>query len=382
MSETAPAEPVDPQKKDTFPSYKDFYGIFESVRENKEDCKNGCRENTEIPQRLNGKIKESSDKIKGAICTACKMYKGEGTGDPSKREAYHFLYYWLGDKLPKSGNDDTNFQTDIKAICEAINKFCGTGGSGQCGIPCDNISGIDFRSRKTIFDFSYNFTTIEENIKECKFSDNSDWSSYRANVYSACTVMSIYCTTERGKTKSAAYCKELETKYAVPCKTAELVELHCQKVHELETERRNATETAQYTLSQLNDALSKANKAFSLSSAFGTLALMELPALAFFLYKYKPWSSLFGNHSGSSRGKRSTGREFDASTESASTITDSTDDSSTIGPTENSTTLRSVAHTRQPTRSSTSRGREKERGARAGTNRTSPSRQNISYGRM
>eukprot|EP00366_Plasmodium_knowlesi_P000667 XP_002258164.1 KIR-like protein [Plasmodium knowlesi strain H] len=353
---------VTPDKAQTFPSWIEYYDKFENGHASTGTCTNGCQDNmNQVPTtHYTGGLTEI--KVQNAICTACKIYK-----DPSKlsnKEAYHFLYYWIGDKLSKSSSvNDGTFGQHVQRAWQTINGYCAPKGSSTpvCGLPYgDSPNKGTFNSQKIIFDFSYDYSTIEKEFQNVdSYCNGHQWSPYREKIESACREVEKYCTNENSN--NSVYCADFSDKYKVYCEAAKLPKLKCdlkfaQKTAAQATEATQKAELAERekeaTQAQLSDALNQSSTASSLSSAFGTLALMELPAVAYLFYKYKPWSSWFGNHSNGGKGtrrkrRRSVGHHFDASTED--NLTEYTMDNSTIDPMDgDSSTLRSdVYNTRQ-----------------------------------
>ncbi|ANQ06118.1 KIR-like protein [Plasmodium coatneyi] len=327
-------ETVNPLNPQSFPSYKDFYNIFENGGAG--TCTGGCQTDTQISGRLRGKIEEHS-KVPGSACYACKVYK-EKDSKPPKKEAYHFLYYWIGDKLSKSKTVTPTFQAVISAICGDINNYCGQGGSGQCKIPCDDepIGRDEFKQRKKVFDYYYDYNTVMGVLGNGESPCDAHWSSYLTEASAACNAVRTKCAAD-SENKHKEYCTEFNRKYDLYCDMIEVPKLKCA----LESlQNRIVSEVVQKASSIANDA-------------------------------YNLLPSWFSNHSSgggrkSNRRRRSTGNNLDVSTEDSSTI------ASTFDSTEYST-----AYTTRP--STTREGRENS------TNRRGQEQQqgqNISYHSM
>ncbi|ANQ06623.1 hypothetical protein PCOAH_00006360 [Plasmodium coatneyi] len=333
-------------------------------------------------------------------------------------------------KAPLTGYPQVISKTGsvLSSLCQLINEAEWKNG---CKVIRNDIDYGTFLHRKTIHDYSFNYNKIEGDLlKNDKPNCRGRWSEHRSGVLTACNAVSEKCPEGDTKTTVDPYCKDFKDKYKFYCGMAKTLESYCTKKTELEQltsqklQAEAATQQAQQekqsTQSKLNEAESKASAASSLSSAFGTLAALELPAALFLLYKthsflsfrplsflrpilkflfllfqYKPWSSWFGMHtSGNGRStrntrkrRRSTGHHnFDVSAED--TFTEySNDTSTTIGDstTDNSTTLRSpTAYTRRSTTVPSTGQATRNRRAGAGTNNhnTPGHRNNIGYIRM
>ncbi|ANQ08191.1 KIR-like protein [Plasmodium coatneyi] len=244
--------------RQNLPSYIKFYKQFD---ESNVECKSGCDNNiTNVTDRCKGnKCNVTIDRIKkalGYIYHECGKDK-----TPSKEEAYHFFYYWLGDKLSKSEEGRANFLAEIGLICDAINDSCTSG--QKCGIPRDNPEPSTFDSQKKIFDYYYDYSRIKENLKNGEPNCHDSWSSYRAEVSLACDVVKEYCAG-KGKDDEKAYCEEFKTKYLPYCTMAKLSELTCELTS---TQQRIVSAATLAVSSKANEAVSKATTTASLTSS-------------------------------------------------------------------------------------------------------------------
>ncbi|ANQ10257.1 KIR-like protein [Plasmodium coatneyi] len=370
---------VDTIDPTTFPSYKDYYDNFEKGEkstaikcDDQSDCGKEIKKYQLTQRNLTAHLHQT-------MVALDYIYKTYGSGQKKSLEctAREFFYYWLGDRISKGTGRSANFRTHIGLLCDSINS---PSGIGLCKIPRDNPDETTFQHRKIIFDYYNDYNYVKQELQKDDPNCKGKWSSYLDGICAACKAVKDDCAQRERETQSEkAYCEEFEKKYGAYCDAATLPEMQS-KLEYLQKNIASEQDATQSTRSQLNDALSKANTSSSLSSAFGTIALMELPLVIFYLYKYKPWSSWFGNHSsGNSTGRRSNrrkrrsaGQNFDVSAEE--TFTEYSTDNSTIGDltAENSTTLRSSAYTRPPRRN---------RRAGAGTNDEAGHR-NVGYGRI
>ncbi|ANQ09186.1 KIR-like protein, partial [Plasmodium coatneyi] len=354
-----------PSNPQSFPSYKKFYNEFDNKRDN---CDSECKQNigSVLQQYTTKGVKK--DETEKRVCCA----SNNGGRKELDWETSQFLYYHVGNTLPES-LEDADFRGLLKMLCSKINDTYRQHGPK---IPCDSIPKELFNNRKKIHDYYYDYSAIEGDIQNngipnCK---EDKWTTYLNSINAACRAAGQGC--EAGKQyDSDKYCSDFNSKYRAYCEKIQLSKEKCtleSQLTSVQEEKARAEQAEKSALSEkqsistkLNNAIHQANKASSLSSAFGTLALMELPAALFLLYKYKPWSFWFGNQTSGNgrrsrsnrRKRRSTGENFDVSAEE--TFTEYSTDNSTIGDSttaDDSTTLRSrPAHTRQSIGPSTNR---------------------------
>ncbi|ANQ06244.1 KIR-like protein [Plasmodium coatneyi] len=346
----------------SFPSDNNFYRTFNGGSWTcDEDGGSGklkeLRNNLNIAFSAYSEVLKQTENIRKAYCFASKKKEEDPSHDDTP---CWFFYYWLEDILPKGGKmEDVQFQSHINSICTLI-KDAHEG--NRCKLTCsENLNRENFKQRKTIHDYSYNYKTIEKDLLKIGPICQQRWSTHRKKVTSACKAVSEKCPDREsgGASFDDPYCKDFKDKYNFYCGAAQALESYCTKKADLEVAQQGkaqAQEQAQSTFTKLNEAESKASAASSLSSTFGTLAALEFPALAFFLYKYKPWSFWFGNHTSgngrsgrNTRKRRSSTHNFGSSTED--TLTTYSTENSTIGPTESSTIdgiVPSTPYTRQP----------------------------------
>ncbi|ANQ06263.1 KIR protein [Plasmodium coatneyi] len=331
------AKPAD-QFLNTLNSYALFYNTFN----NDDRTMNDCSSNGVNPQDLKGKlhsnfggyekIMQDATKIAKAYCSACEKKGLQTWGD----KPCHFFYYWVGDKY---GNDLGNKSLSdlLDKIYQGLNEITDT---KQCRTYYKDFDETLVSHMKRVYEYYYEHATINKLLLQNGPKCDANWSGYLHEVSSACESIRTRC---KGKEyESNTYCGEFKKNYMVHCGVAEALNLYCTEAADLDegmghSSIKQKLEAERARLSELEGevaaassraaALSKANEeklrsattTSSISSIFGTLGMTVVP---FFLYKYKPWSSLFGNNSNGARGgrnntrkKRSSGREFDASTE-------------------------------------------------------------------
>ncbi|ANQ08671.1 KIR protein [Plasmodium coatneyi] len=248
------------------------------------------------------------------------------------------FYYWFGHKYWSHLNRKTLSEV-LKVIYETLGTSSFSSGN-KCEFKYKDLEDHTiFRNMKIIFDYYHGYKNVPNLLSTSGITCLKEWSNYWTTLSSACKAMEEKCTGDNDH-KGKPYCTDFEKTYAIHCDMAELQ----QKMDVLITKiQREAQKT-----------LSKASTTSSLSSILGTLATIGTP---FLLYKYKPWSSLFGNHSsenGGGRRKKGSSRrqQFDELTETSTMdLTDSSETSSTFDP--NTVPSSTAYNTRQPSKGRT-----------------------------
>ncbi|ANQ06075.1 KIR-like protein [Plasmodium coatneyi] len=306
-------------------------------------------------------FKGSEDNIANAYCLACQRNEHVyHNGEPC-----YFFYYWLGDTYWNKARKD-----DLSGALEAIYTTLGSKVHGKkCNVKYDDVDKDLFLKRKVIFDYYYNYKTERKKFLNNESNCNNDWFNYRETIITACKAVEKDC--EAGNSKNSLYCKDFKDKYEAYCEIVQQLQWTCNQISNLKgaveeekttcssakdqlqnqiTQEKKAASSAAKTAaskaqSNLSEAVSKATTTTALSSIFGTLAMTTV--LPFLLYKYKPWSFWFGNHTSGNGGgrrkrrRRSVGRDIDTLT----------DDSTTYSILDNSTensTVSSVAYNTRP----------------------------------
>ncbi|ANQ06671.1 KIR-like protein, partial [Plasmodium coatneyi] len=339
------------------PSKKKFYDVFDSATKGK--CAGTC-ENS-----VDGALKTLSygDDFKKEICGACNKASTMSVADDPYNERYNFLYYWIWQKVLdklNGGAFDSKMEFSMKSLCLNMkNEYKGKSYEVIC---TENIDKKLLLQRKKVHEYSYDYRTMDGGILMGTPNCKDEWSTYRKEVLEACRKVGEGCMVTL-LNSSDSYCDDFNSKYRAHCDTLKLLELYCDEHAAWTTADKKNTEYS-VANAELQAALPKVTTTASISSIFGTLGLTVAP---FLLYKYKPWSSWFGNHFGHNGGRKSNKRKrrstestFDAFTEYTTT-----EGASTIGSTicdlsgENST-VRSSVNTRPSTTMN-------ERTGRAGT---------------
>ncbi|ANQ10460.1 KIR-like protein [Plasmodium coatneyi] len=387
---------TNPLNEEDLPAHVYFYGPL--GRSNVRDCEDESENSitSKLTKCCNNAIANIIHKIQGAYCFVSNMKPYEGY--PHYKDRWHFLYYWVGEQIwneLKSATEGSDkFAGCLKSVCDVIKDKCTTesdnGRGGQeCKLNCpQQMDGTTFAQDKKVFDFSSNYNEIRDYVYGGSRDCGQYWPNYKGDILKACTKVTTYCEKEDGKTKDKQYCEDFPTEHGVYCRVT-LKGMNC-KPHVPQPKDDDTACTFQDpNIEALKENVRSATTKASISSILGTLGLTVVP---YVLYKYKPWSSWFGNHtsgngrSGRNRKKRTIGRNFDVSAEE--TFTEYSTDNSTIGDstTDNSTTLRSpTAYTRRSTTGPSTGQATRNRRAGAGTNNhNTPGhhRNNVGYSRM
>ncbi|ANQ08808.1 KIR protein [Plasmodium coatneyi] len=345
-------------------SHQNFYEKFEETYVNhKNDCKTGELNGL---NDLKNKMEGHADDIMNAACYVHTEYEKKRL---FQKELCYFLYFWIGQQLskdPPSGD----FKNNLNDICsELMTKIFNKNG---CKNICDKVDQTTFDHMKSVFDFLYDHTTILALLKNGGSKVIEECDTYYQKVKAAKEAMGKHCPI--GGSSNPNYCEHF---WKVNGTTVQI------ELRNFESQLKNAQHRieseAKTALSKTEEAVRSATTTSSISSIFGTLAGTAFP---FLLYKYRPWSSWFGNHTSgngrrgrrNTRKRRSTEQNFGSSTEDS--LTEYSTEASTIGDLkeEHSTKLRSPAYTRQPKREGKART--------SGRNGSPSGRPNIGYQNM
>ncbi|ANQ07132.1 KIR-like protein [Plasmodium coatneyi] len=350
---------------DNLPSKTNYYDKFD--QDNGNDC-NGTRAKPEqLKTELNSKFKDCIkiiDDAKKIAKTYCYASTQNEQSIYENKEPCLFFYYWLGDKYWDDLKNNHRFSELLIAIHSTLK---GDDHLEKCRIKYDNINETLLPQMKEVFDYYHDYKDVKDNILDIKEGCEGKWSTYLGQISSACKAVRNYCNQDQNK--CGDYCTEFNNKYDVHCNTATMSKEKCELQSQLTTAKQRIVSEEKAASLAKEEAVRSATTTSSISSILGTLATIGAP---FLLYKYKPWSSLFGNHStgygrSGRRKRRSSGQNFDVSAQD--TFTEYSTENSTIGDstTAENSTVRSMAHTRQ------SRGR---------TNNGPSHRNNVGYSRM
>ncbi|ANQ07687.1 KIR protein [Plasmodium coatneyi] len=279
------------------------------------------------------KIIDDAAKIDNAYLYACQQNGKQDYGDAPCR----LFYYWFGHKYWPHLNGKTLSEILDKIYTTLENTSSCTSGT-KCKFKYEEIDETTFEQMKGVFGYYHDYSEVQRELGTTAISCAKEWANYWTTLSTACKTMKDKCTGDSGHNVKS-YCKDFNTTYAVHC---DIANLHQEMEVLIKKIQREA-----------NEARNKATTTSSLSSIFGILGTIGAPLL---LYKYKPWSSWFGNHSSGSSGRsnrrrRSTIRNgFDTLTEASATTVSTIADS----------TKMSTIYDRSPPK----------RGTRAGTNTT------------
>ncbi|ANQ10388.1 KIR-like protein [Plasmodium coatneyi] len=262
----------------SLPSWTHYYEKFEKSPPGCTDT-NKCNTERDSYGLLNRGLGNEHVQAGNTLAYIYETYGGGQHRKPAECEALHFFFYWLGDKLPESAKN-VAFQAMISTICSAINS---PSEKQACGIPRDDQS-VDkdlFLHRKIIFDFWYDHPTIQVLLENSGSEGLEKCEKYIQRVKAAHSAVAINCATETTRSYCTTFWKDHQEKINLAL---------AQLQSKFDSAQQRIQRKAITASNQLNDAIHQANKASSLSSAFGTLAALELPALAYFLYKVKNYN--------------------------------------------------------------------------------------------
>ncbi|ANQ08205.1 KIR protein [Plasmodium coatneyi] len=332
------------------PSWIDFYNEFQkgSTKKCDDTCTGNCADKIvaniktvlDTISKLDGSnVKNYINTIKEGVCYVDNMYKENEYLLNNKR--CWFLYFWIGEKLYRDPKPD-RIRSNLNSICMLIKEKYKNHG---CKLICtENIEKGPFTHRKTLFEFLYDHTALRTLLWNGTPLDAEKCRNYFDKVKAAKEAMTTYCTTNNN---SDDYCKNFWNLRKEDLQK-ELSDLEDALQKAQEIIKREAKLAASKTEAHLSEAVRAAKTTSSLSSIFGTLGMTVTP---FLLYKYKPWSSWFGNNfSGNggrsnTRRKRTIGHEMDTLTEAS--IVDFTTSSETSSTIDNST-VRPASYIGQP----------------------------------
>ncbi|ANQ09050.1 KIR protein, partial [Plasmodium coatneyi] len=360
-----------PLDEGKLPSKEEFYDKFEKADEN--ECTFLSGQTVSLGTQLESTLRSnypdtigSKDQILHAYCYA----RNDKTGGSSEIQRCTFFYYWLGDLFFKNQSNE-KLKEFVEKIFSALQE---TSYEGNCKVNYEGVDKLLFDLMKKLYDFHYDSGTIEGQVQSCKTICHQTYTQYLKKVDAAYNALGALCTLYPDK-----YCKGFwnENNTLIQMKLSTLQSTLTSKPKATEEEHESCSSVnAELLNSQTSKLLQEKDKAVrnatitsSITSIFGTLGMTVAP---FLLYKYKPWSSWFGNHTSGggrrARNKRFTRNEFDVLTEDTSTY-DSATEGSTIGDLSggNSTVRSSTYNTRQ------SRGR---------INNGPSHRNNVGYSRM
>ncbi|ANQ07350.1 KIR protein [Plasmodium coatneyi] len=259
-------------------------------------------------------IEGVAHEIVGAYCYACKMKEGTKLNN----EWCYWFYYWLGSMaLQESG--EIFLSKFLSEVYEALEKL-------EVEHKCEKIGELidqgTFNQMRTLYEYYKDYDAIQVQLSGSRNRCNEEYEQHLKAILKA---------YEGAKAKCAAgiygkYCNGFPDMFTNG-QYKNLLDRPCEVVTVPESmEQLSAPSTASIALST------------AVSSVFGTLGI-GLPTMAFLLYKYNllpDWiNNYFPNSNRSRRKRRSIGRNSGTRIENFTEY--STENNSTIGPTEYST---------------------------------------------
>ncbi|ANQ07427.1 KIR protein [Plasmodium coatneyi] len=122
--------------------------------------------------------------------------------DPSYTDRCNFFYNWLGEIVYEKLKETGQFQKTMSDIYTTLDsKFP----NDKCKIVDHNLPGISFNHRKTVFDYSYNHGTMENEFLASKAGCAEEYSRYLEKINA--DYESIKSSCSRQGTKQ--YCRDL-----------------------------------------------------------------------------------------------------------------------------------------------------------------------------
>eukprot|EP00366_Plasmodium_knowlesi_P001211 XP_002258708.1 KIR protein [Plasmodium knowlesi strain H] len=308
----------------------------------------------------NQKVAEYTDKIMKAWCYVLRMQEyglKEYHGDRCT-----FLYYYIGGLLPV----DLSKGLLMIRMNQIENALRGTGRSNNCDnkYPRTTTNKSIFDQRKILFDFKYDHSKMQQQLTSSEFQCTDAYKSHLEAITRAYEAVSADCKGENGKYE---YCKTFAKNYGDYFDNGTL-KLKCPSVVvKLATPKKPSAgddfdlgdavvdggDHAQNEEKKAEGAQNQGKKTESSSvqstesssniapgAVAGTLFTVGLPALAYFIYKYKPHLFFGGNNYSARRNKRPTLRR-----ELNIPYSDHNNDNSTIGGSDSMTEF-SIPYTR------------------------------------
>ncbi|CAA9987900.1 KIR protein [Plasmodium knowlesi strain H] len=303
------------------------------------------------------KTKDYASKVVGNWC--CAYEWGKKVLHSTNYWCYYF-YYWLGSKIPAKPVNKS-WKDTMKIIYHELQD---PEGRGTCKIIYDNIEREVFRNMQKLYNFHYDYDTIEGQLELSKYYCDEELRSYLDEIYEAYEDIKEQCIDEGCNEQ---YCKDFSTMFdddkyenllKKKCSTETRTEHRAIEQH-LEAKGEKflvVREEPSHTIGLSNPTESSSPSTTGSDStiapgavAGGTIATIGIPTIGFFLYKYTDVfdgikKTLFGgsnNTGGRSRGRRSTFRHndqhfdgFDSSTlggDGSTTLGGGGGDSSTLG---------------------------------------------------
>ncbi|GAB64815.1 KIR-like CYIR protein, partial [Plasmodium cynomolgi strain B] len=235
---------------------------------------------------------ENSHKIKGAWCQQIT-----GGKDSTYYDMHcHFLYFWIGDLLSSSVNNDVAFQILMELICQMLRNVYVKNG---CNIKCSAIDKNELKNRKMVYDYSCDYNIIRGQLFISEPRCDQNYSEYLKGIFSAYDTIEKACKSP----PDAEYCTEFEKMFEGKSH-AELLEMKCKTVSTSQPslvandksldsgKERREVEQLQAETEPSKETGSSTPTARIASTAS---ALVAIPVITLLLYKYNLLPSWFHN---------------------------------------------------------------------------------------
>ncbi|GAB69586.1 hypothetical protein PCYB_003350, partial [Plasmodium cynomolgi strain B] len=186
-------------------------------------------------------VKLATD-IVNAWCHACSLGKEDV---PSPNDAFHFLFYWIGDRIKRNLGDLTFYEVMIAAYHNLS--------SGQCNkrsIIYNDIIEPFFTWAKDLWDYEYNIRTLKEREDCSEYKSNFKFIEKLEKAKEAYKELCDRC----GKSDYSgnSYCIEFKSKHIDrgKCIDGELTELNCKTIQKPLVSSSGAVVTNEVQLDQ------------------------------------------------------------------------------------------------------------------------------------
>ncbi|CAA9986920.1 KIR protein [Plasmodium knowlesi strain H] len=327
----------------------------------------------------------------------------------------YYLYYHVGNTFSRHFQNDTLFWSFMDKMREKLKDVVAD--ESVCKIDLSHFKKDLFIWEKRVYDYYRDHDKIKEKLGEDDYSCSTELDQYLTEAAIGYNLIDIYCSGNTSK--KGAYCSKFRNEYGKN-KPEELLREKC--TSQLAEERLELSKILSLIIDGESENVANAAslptdttfsfatgetdiKGIAATATSSGLALVGLPAIAYFLYKHTSlpfWlREQFGGRSNrisssQRRARRSTGPDFSNFTEDVSTEvpTEYSSYLSTVYPLEesiedNSTTYYEESPQSQPRRRGQQQGQRRRRGPppprrreRTDNEYRYGSGQNISYFRM
>ncbi|ANQ07062.1 Uncharacterized protein PCOAH_00013060 [Plasmodium coatneyi] len=306
---------------------------------------------------------DEREKVKGELQTSgvnegngekvlggwCKAHQKKGS-DLSNSDYCYYLYFWLWDLLYKELKDMRKVSTVMNEI---YTKLAPWGKGKSCSTIYKITKSFPFDRMKSIYDYHQDKETIKGKLSSEGNKCSKALSKYLKKALSAYTKIKTKCEVPGKNGKKSDYCTDFSRKYEqylTELSTLANCTIPAVQQQEQEEQQQQQQEEQQAQIQFLGPA--SGGSVLPAVSAAGGLAVIGVPFVSFFLYKYNllpPWiSNKFKRGSNRSRKRRfAVERNFETLTADTSTLystesltadsSSTTMDTSTHYSTDNST---------------------------------------------